>query len=330
MADRRFHHRRLAVGLALGAPLLAPLAAFGQAERVRRIGILVPTSAKGPNNMDVFFQGLRELGYVQGRNLHVETRFGEGRDDQLPALAAELLKQEVELIVAAGPAATRAARAATSTVPIVMGTVDPVEQGLIQSLGRPGGNLTGWCLLSTDYAQKQLSLLKQAIPAAARVGVVATPNMVKHANRAGELGDGARALGVSLAFVEVAGEEALEPAFATLRRERVDAFILVADPSLDRLREPIAALAARHKLPAMYTFRFYVEAGGLMSYGPSLREMIALWPAYVDRILKGARPADLPVQTPSKYELVLNQRAAREIGFIFPGPLLVAAEAVIS
>lgn len=322
--------RRRLVGAALAAPLLCSLGALAQSERVRRIGILVPSSARGPNNMDVFFQGLRELGYVEGRNLTVETRFGEGHDDRLAALAGELVKQEVELIVAAGPVATRAARAATSTVPIVMGTVDPVEQGLIASLARPGGNMTGWCFLSTESAQKQLALFKEAIPRASRVGVVANPNMARHIARTGELAQGARALGMSLAFAELASEDELQPAFAALRRERVDAFILVPEPNIDRMRDRIVTLAAQHKLPGMYSWRFYVDAGGLMSYGPSLRAMIALWPSYVDKILRGARPGELPVQTPTKFELVLNQRVARELGFAFPGPLLLAADAIVT
>lgn len=320
--------RRRFVALALGASL-APIAAIAQPQKVRRIGLLVAAGARAPNNMDVFFQGMRELGYVLERNLHVESRYAEHREERLPALAEELLKQDVELIIAAGPAATRAAKAATSTVPIVMGTVDPVEQGLIQSLARPGGNMTGWCMLSSDSAQKELSLLKRAIPRAARVGIVANPSMVKHIVRTGELGEGARGLGIELVFVELEGDDSLEPAFATLRRERVDAFILVPEPNIDRMRERIVALAARSKLPGLYSWRIYADAGGLMSYGPSLRAMIALWPSYVDKILKGARPGDLPVQTPTKFELVLNQRAAKELGFTFPPSLVLAADAVI-
>lgn len=310
--------------------LASPLA-FAQAERVRRIGILVPAPASGPHNMDVFLQGLQELGYVQGRNLQVETRFGEGRDDRLPALAEELVRQNVELIVAAGPAATFAAKAATSTVPIVMGTVDPVEQGLVASLARPGGNVTGWCFLTVESARKQLAVLKEAMPRAARFGVIASPAAMTRVRRAGELSAGAGALGVSLALVELPGPDALEAAFATLRKESVDAFIVIPEPAIDRLGERIATLAMASRLPGMYSFRrFYVDSGGLMSYGPSLRAMIALWPSYVDKILKGAKPGELPVQTPTKYELVLNHRAAKAIGFTFPPSLVLAADAVIN
>ena len=321
--------RRLLVA-ALAAPLVQPYGAVAQGARPRKIGILVPSRPQGPNNMDVFFQGMRELGYEQGRNLVVETRFGGGEDHALPALAADLVKQDVEVIVAAGPAATRAAKAATSTVPIVMGTTDPVEQGLVASLAKPGGNMTGWCFLSTESAQKQLALLKEAIPRAARVAIVASPDLIGRVTHTGELARGARALGLALVFVDLPGPDALEPTFARMKKERVDAFIVVPEPAIDRLRDRFASLAARDRLPAMYVWRFYVDAGGLMSYGPNLRAMIALWPGYVDRILKGARPGDLPVQTPTKYELVLNQRAAKEIGFTFAGPLLLAADTVIN
>jgi putative ABC transport system substrate-binding protein len=322
--------RRRFLAAALAAAVSAPFGAAAQPERVRKIGLLVAAGASGPNNMDVFFQGMRDLGYALERNLLVETRYAEHREERLPALAEELLKLDIELLIAAGPAATRAAKAATSTVPIVMGTVDPVQQGLIQSLARPGGNITGWCFLSADSAQKQLSLLKQAIPGAIRVGVLANPHMIGHINRAGELAQGARALGMTLAFVELAEEAGLEPAFAALRRERVDAFIAVAEPNIDKMSKRLAALAAQHKLPGMYSFRGYVQDGGLMAYGPSLRARIAIWPGYVDKILKGAKPGDLPVQLPTKFELVLNQRAARELGFTFPGGVLLQADAVIN
>ena len=319
--------RRLlqAAFLTLASPL-----AFAQSEKVRRIGILVPAPSGGPNNMDVFFKGMQDLGYVPGRNLQVETRFAAGDAERTVALAQELVGQGVELIVAAGPGATRAAKAATSTVPIVMGATDPVEQGLIASLAQPGGNVTGWCMLSVESARKQLALLKEAVPRVARVGVVASPSaMVQHA-RAGELTAGARALGLSLALVELPGADGLERAFAILRKERVDAFIVMPEPAIDTLRDRLAVLAVQARLPAMYTFRQYADAGGLMSYGPSLRALIALWPGYVDRIFKGAKPGDLPVQTSSTYELVLNHRAAKAIGFTFPSSLVLAADAVIN
>lgn len=320
--------RRRFLAAALAATL--PSGALSQGPRKRKIGILVAAGARGTSNMDVFFRGMRELGYLLDQNLQVETRFAEHREERLSPLAEELLRQEVELIVAAGPAATRAAKAATSTVPIVFGTVDPVEQGLVQSLAKPGGNMTGWCFLTSESTQKELALFKEAIPKAARVGVLASRRMIEHIGRSGELAQGARALGLTVAFVEVEGREALDAAFAALGRERVDGFVCVPEPHVDRMADRIAELAARHRLPAMYGFRGYVDAGGLMSYGPSLRAMIALWPSYVDKILKGAKPGDLPVQTPTKYELVLNQRAAKELGITFPGPLLLAADSVIN
>jgi putative ABC transport system substrate-binding protein len=312
------------------AALAVPFAALAQGGRVRRIGVLAPTPPGGRNNMDVFFQGMQALGYVQGRNLHVEWRFSDGKEERLPALAEELLKADVELIVAAGPPATRAAKAATNTVPIVMGSADPVEQGLVASLARPGGNMTGWCVVSAEGAQKQLALLKQALPRAERVAVLAGPGAVGYLSRTPDLTSAARSLGIALSFVAIPGAEALERAFATMRQDRVDAFMVMPEPHIDVLRDRIVALAAQNRVAGMYLWRFYVDGGGLMSYGPNLRAMIALWPAYVDKILKGARPGDLPVQTPTKYELVLNQGAAAAIGFTFPSSLVLAADTVIN
>lgn len=322
--------RRRFIALALAASL-APLAAAAQrAEKARRIGILVPTAATGLNNFDVFFDGMRALGYVEGRNLLVERRFADGRDDLLPGLAADLVKQGVEIIVAAGPGATRAAHATTSTVPILMGTFDPVEQGLVASLARPGGNMTGWCILTTESVEKQLSMLNEAVPGLVRVAILATPRGARYVESAERIANAARALGITLKVVPVPNEEALDTSFAAARRDRADAVLVLPEPEIDRLRDRLAPLAVRHRVPTMYTWRFYVDAGGLMSYGANLRTMMAIWPSYADKILKGARPGELPVQTPTKYELVLNQRAAREIGFTFPGALLLAADAVIT
>jgi putative ABC transport system substrate-binding protein len=330
VGDKRFHHRRLALGLALGAPLLSPLAAWGQTDKPRRIGVLYPLPRGGPNNMAVFFDGLKELGYVEGRNLVVERRFSDGNDAQLPALAADLVKQNVELIVAAGPPATFAAKAATSTVPIVMGVADPVQHGLIASLAKPGGNMTGWCILTAEGVQKQLALLKEAMPRVSRVGVVTTPSGVAELQRTPEFRRSVQPLGLELVTVEVAGPEGLEQAFATMRRERVDAHVVLPEPRMDQMRDKLAELAARQRLPGIYMWRFYADAGGLMSYGPNLRSLIALWPSYVDKILKGVPPGDIPVQTPTRYELVLNHRAGKAMGFTFPGPLVLAADAVIN
>jgi putative ABC transport system substrate-binding protein len=329
---QRATRRRLFLASALAALLAAPLDVLAQkTERVRRIGLLLPHSADArPPWLEAVYQGLRDLGHVEGRNLLIERRFAEGRDERLPALAAELVRANVEVLLAGGPAATIAAHGATATIPIVMAMHDPVEQGLIASLARPGGNMTGWCFLSADTAGKQLAVLKEAMPRLNRVAVLVNPGMAAHEIRVKHITQAAKAMGVQLAVIEIASAGALAPSFAAMSRDRVEAFILVPEPSvIDGLRGEIIGLAAQHRLPGMYMFSFYPDSGGLMSYGPDLDALSALWPSYVDRILKGARPGDLPVATPRKYELILNAKTARELGFTFPQTLLVAADRVI-
>ena len=323
--------RRLLLRAALAAPLLPALAARAQKEgKPRRIGILLSQPATAPNHSQHFYGGLRELGWVEGDNLIIETRYAEGREERLPELARELLGLGIEILVAGGPSPTRAAHEATRTVPIVMGTLDPVDQGLIASLARPGGNVTGWCFLSVETAEKQLAVLKEAMPQLTRVAIVANPRMAGHSLRMGQMVKGASTVGLQFVAVDLPDEPSLDAAFERMRAERVQAFVVSPDPTLDRLRSEIVLRAARARLPAMYAWRLYVAAGGLMSYGPSLPTMVRLWAWYVDRILRGAKPADLPVQTPRKYELVLNQAAARGIGFVFPSATLLAADEVIS
>ena len=322
--------RRTLLRAALAAPFARAAATHAQAPEGRhRIGVLMVGGGAGPGNVPLLYEGLRELGYVEGRNLIVERRFAPS-DDALEALARELVKLDVEVIVAGGPTATRAARAATSVVPIVMGTHDPVEQGLIASLAHPGGNVTGWCVLSVDTASKQFALLKEAVPRLARVGLIANPQMAAHATRMGHLSAAARELGLQVVPIEVSSREAVAAAFGAMRKERVEAFAVIPEPQLDLMSGEIARHAAEFRMPGMYTWKLYVSAGGLMSYGPSLPAMMRLWAPYVDKILRGARPGDLPVETPRKYELILNQRAAQALGFVFPSALLLSADEVIS
>ena len=325
MNTRRRFLQATALALAAGA-------AGARAQRpgkVARVGLLLPVSSPG-GHMDLFYKGMRELGYVEGQNVVFERRFADGQDSRYAELAAELVAARVDVIIAAGPSATRAARAATSTIPIVMGTLDPVEQGLITSLSRPGGNVTGWALLTSESGQKQLALLKEAIPGLERAAVIANPRMPAHREVVDKLVAGARGIGVRLTSVEITAPEALEAAFAGMVRDRIQAFFVAPEPVvLDRSAAQIAALAARHRIPGMYQWRSYAEAGGLMSYGPSLKELVPLWAPYVDRLLKGAKPADLPVDTPRKYELVLNERAAKALGFTFPAAMRLAADDVI-
>jgi len=322
--------RRRFLAAALAAPFAGPLTAAAQRDKVHRLGVLLPTARPG-GNMDAFFKALRELGYVEGQNLLVERRYAEGQDDRYASLAAELARSRVDAILAAGPSAARAARDATATIPIVMGTVDAVEQGLIASLARPGGNVTGWTLLTIESAEKQLWLLKEAVPRLARVAVVANPRMPGHSRVVEALAAAAGKMGMRLTSVEIASVDALEPAFASMAKDRIEAFFAIPEPVvMDHAARRLAELAMRHRIPGTAEWRSYAHAGGLMSYGASLRDLVASWAPFVDKIFRGAKPADLPVETPRKYVLVLNQRVARELGFAFPGPLLLAADEVIN
>jgi putative ABC transport system substrate-binding protein len=321
--------RRLLLGALAASPLAAARAASAQRERPYRIGVLLPHSGRG-GNMNLFYKAMADLGYAEGANLVIERRYAEGRDDRYAALAAELVGMPVDVLVAAGPSASRAARDASRTVPIVVGTIDPVEQGLIASLARPGGNVTGWTMLTVESAEKELSLLKEAMPRLSHVAVLANPRMPAHPGVVERLAEAARKMNARSTPVEVAGPESLATAFATMARDRVEAFVAIADPVvLDRGIQDVARLAIQHRLPGIYSWRSFADAGGLMSYGPSLPQLVASWATYVDKILKGAKPADIPVETPRKYELVLNRRVARELGFSFPAALLLAADAVI-
>jgi len=313
--------------------LVAPLCANTQQPgKVSRVGVLTPafpTSEPYPP-LEAFRQGLRALGYVEGQNLVIEYRYAEGYE-RLTELAAELVRLQVEVIVASGGPAIRAAQHATHTIPIVMaGTADPVAAGFVASLARPGGNTTGLSFLFDELPGKRLELLKEAVPQSARVAVLATAagpyeSIYKH-----NLTGAARALGLHLHVVELRSAEELDTTFAAMTREGADALIVVADQALmDHLRGRVADLAAKHRLPAMYDWKMYVDAGGLMSYGPSISDTFRRGAIYVDKILHGAKPADLPVEQPTKFELVLNLKTAQTLGITFPPTLLVLADEVI-
>jgi putative ABC transport system substrate-binding protein len=299
--------------------LVAPLVTAAQpAGQVHRIGWLSPGFPRPDRDppVDAFRQGLHDLGYVEGQNLVIEYRGAEGKDERLPDLAAELVGLHVDMIVAVGPTATRAAQHATHTLPIVMtGTADPVGAGLVASLARPGGNTTGVSLMMAELPGKRLEILKETVPQSTRVAVLANPAFEVYTLYLHNLTVAARALGLHLQVVEVRNAEELDPAFAAMTRERADALMVLADPLLmDTLLGRVADLAATHRLPAMYNWRMYVEAGGLMSYGPSLPERHRRAATYVDKIFKGANPADLPVEQPTKFELVINLKTPRRWG----------------
>ena len=321
--DRRALFRLLGIGV-----LAAPVAAGAQqAGKAYRVGVL---GAIDSPPWEAFRQGLRELGYVEGRNLFLEQRFSGGRNERLQELAAELVRLQVDIIMTGGTEAPQAAKAVTRSIPIVMGAAnDPVGLGLIASLARPGGNVTG---LSFDITQqegaKRLQLLKELVPKASRVAYLLAPGPSGETDLAGAR-LGARALGVDLRIHEVRAPGDLDRTFAALMRERPDALLVSATPAAMLQRRQIVDLAARSRLPAMYGFREPVEAGGLVSYGPSLSDMFHHAATYVDKILKGAKPADLPVEQPTKFELVINLKTAKALGLTIPPSLLLRADAVI-
>ena len=312
--------------------LAAPLPAEAQqAAKVARIGYLGGVSAV-PQIYEAFLQGLQHLGYVAGRNVVIEYRDPEGKYEQLPALAAELVALKVDVIVVSGTRMALAAKQATNTIPIVFVTVDPVTSGLVSSLARPGGNLTGLASLIPDLVGKCLELLNQAVPRVSRVAVLWPPgalgertekNMLTGADEAG------RALGVRLQFVEARRPADLDRAFSEMTRGRVGALAVLPSTILVRERRRLVDLAAKNRLPAIYTQTEFADAGGLMAYGPNAADLHRRAATYVDKILKGAQPADLPVEQPTKFELVINLKTAKALGMTIPPSLLARADQVI-
>jgi putative ABC transport system substrate-binding protein len=323
----------LLVTLTLGI-LVVPIAATAQrAEPVPRIGYLRPGSAasqRGQHLQDVFRQGLQELGWVEGQNIAIEERWAEGRPERFPALAAELVRLSVDVLVGGGNQAIQALRHATSTIPIVMAvSSDPVGVGLVTSLARPGGNITGVSIQAAEVGGKRLELLKEAVPRASRVAVLWNAS---DASKASELHDtqvAAHAFGMTLYSAEVRGPNDFDRAFAVILRERPDALLTFSDPLTLNHQRRIVDFAARHRLPLMSEAKEFAEAGGLMTYGASLPALVRRAAYYVDRILKGTKPADLPVEQPIKFELVLNHKTAQALGITFPPTLLVLADKVI-
>ena len=313
--------------------LAAPLAAEAQqAGKVPRIGFLGVTSASDrPPLLDAFRQGLRELGWVEGQNIVIDYRFAEGRFGRLPALAAELVRLKVDIIVSGGTQGVTAAKNATETIPIVMIAVrDPVGTGLIASLARPGGNVTGVSgYAGLETVAKQLGLLKETVPKIRRVAILSNPANAYHQLAIREVNVAARSLGVQLQLLEARGPNEFDGAFAAMAKERVGALLVLSDAIFSSHRTRLADLAARSRLPAAYGVRESVEAGGLMSYGPSLLDSYRRAATYVDKILKGAKPAELPVERPTEYELVINMKTAKALGLTIPPSLLARADQVI-
>ncbi len=324
----------LIVSLALGL-LAAPPAIEAQPPgKVFRIGYLanVPPTDPGASRLwDAFLQGLREFGYVEGQNIVIERRYSEGRYERLPALAAELVRLKVDVIVAGGTPTPHAAKRATSTIPIVMTNhPDPVEGGLVASLARPGGNVTGLSFVAPDLVGKQLQLLQEAVPRISRVGVLSNPTNPIHALYLSEAEVAARSLRVRLHILEARAPSEFAGAFSAMTKESAVALVVLSDPMFFGERTRIAELAAKSRLPMMAAQREHAEAGGLLAYGASLRENYRRAAAYVDKVLKGAKPGDLPIEQPAKFEFVVNLKTARALGLTIPQSVLLRADEVIS
>jgi putative ABC transport system substrate-binding protein len=317
-----------------GAVLLAaPLAAEAQQAASRpRIGFLGTSSLSDPRAARLvvaFQQGLRELGYVEDQNIAIEFRWAEGKYDRLPGLAAELVRLKVNLLVAGSQAAIRAAKHATEAIPIVMVAADPVAAGFVASLARPGGNITGLSMMSAELIGKQLEMLKEVFPKVSRVALLGNPANPGNAQWVRHAQDPARALGVRLQPSEARDPSEIDNAFTEMTREQAGGVIILNDTMLSDNRIRIADHAARRRLPTVFGLSEHAEAGGLLAYEPSRSDRWRRAATYVDKILKGAKPADLPVEQPTKFELVINLKTAKALGLAIPPSLLGRADEVI-
>jgi len=326
--------RRTFLGTLAGGLLVVPLAARAQPQAgVARIGILTSQSppGRGPGfvEFDAFVRALRDLGYDLGQNLLIEIRAAEGQPARFPALAAELVDLKVDVIFAPATPAAQAAKHATTTIPIVFAVaVDPVGDGLIASLARPGGNITGMTSTALALAAKRLELLKEALPGIGRIGVLAYPGFAASAHALVAMQEAARIMGVQIQPVE-AREDQFDAAFVELSRSRAGALVVLPHGAYFRERKLLADLAGKNRLPTIFEFRPFVDAGGLMSYGADVFDLYRRAAHYIDKILKGAKPADLPVEQPTKFELVINLKTAKALGLTIPPSLLARADQVI-
>ena len=302
-----------------------------QPAKIPRIGILGGASASAnARRMEGFHQGLRELGYVEGKNIVIEQRWAEGKLDRLRALAAELARLKVDIIVSAGPTVTRVAKEATVTIPIVMGfDDDPVGSGFVASLARPGGNITGLSALSPELSGKQLELLKEIIPKLSRVAVIGSSTHPGTVQSIKEMELAAAAFKVQLQNIDVLDPKDLETAFGAASKGNADAVLVLTSVVTNSHRKQIVELAAKNRLPAIYYTAEWVEAGGLMTYGASFTDLFRRAATYVDKILKGAKPGDLPVEQAKKFEFIINLKAAKQIGLTIPPNVLARADRVI-
>ena len=327
-------NRRTFITLLGSAAAAWPRAARAQqTAKIPRIGFLVSGLAVNPHLPEAFRRGLRDLGYVEGRNLVIEYRGAEGKPERFPALAAELVALKVDVIVAGNVPQAMAAMHATSTLPIVFAAAaDPVASGLVTSLARPGGNVTGLSLMFPELVAKWLELLKQAVPGASRVALLWQPGVIGERTERDILMEAeaaARALGVRLQVVEVRGPDDFDRAFSDITKARTDALAVMSTPTFFGERRRLLDLAAKNRLPTAFAYREYLDAGGLIAYGPNVADLYRRTATYVDKILKGAKPAYLPVEQPTKFELVINLKTAKALGLTVSDKLIALADEVI-
>jgi len=302
-----------------------------QQAKIPQIGFIGGASASFlADRLDAFRRGLRDLGYEEGKNIVLEYRYGDGKLDRLPELAAELVQRKVDVIVSGGPSATRPAKAATNTIPIVLAfDNDPVGNGFITSLARPGGNITGLSTLAPEISGKQVELLKEILPKLSRVAVFGTSTQLGTGQAHKEMERAAVAIGLKLRYLDVLAPADIETAFRAATKDRADAVLMLSSAVLSSEPGRILPLAAKNRIPAIYPWPEFVEAGGLMTYGVSLKDLFRRAAIYVDKILKGAKPADLPVEQPTKFEFIINLKAAKQIGLTIPPNVLVRADRVL-
>jgi len=302
-----------------------------QPTKIPPIGFLIASSLSAQSaRIEAFRQGLRELGYVEGKNIVIEYRSAEGKPDRLPALAAELVRLKVDVIVTAGATSTRAAKEVTVTIPIVMTSDgDPVASGFVASLARPGGNITGLSTLAPELSGKQLELLKETIPKLSRVAVFGTSTRAGNAQALKEIELAAGAFKVQFQYLDIRDPKDIETAFREARKGRAEAVLVLASPVFNSHRKQLTDLAVKSRLPAIYPTSEFVQDGGLMTYGVNNTDLARRAATYVDKILKGAKPADIPVEQPIKFELIINLRTAKQIGLTIPPNVLVRADKVI-
>jgi len=318
--------------LLLAAAAGCPPVDAAQAPKIAKIGLLNPsTPAAAAHLTEAFRQGLRELGYVEGKTFVLETRYGEARAERLPELARELVGLKMDVIVASSDSAIAAVAQQTQTIPIVMAiSTDPVGARLVASLARPGGNVTGFSTMSPELSGKRLELLREAVPGLSRVAFIWNPEIAGNRLELNEAEAAARSLRLQLQLVEVRRSADINPAFSAVTKGRAEALILAwPNPALFSNRHQLQSFAQSNRLPSMYGTRDFVDAGGLMSYGPNTADNFRRAAVYVDKILKGTKPADLPVEQPTRFELVINMKTAKALGITFPQTILIRADHLI-